>query len=62
MLGHCKRCRKTTAFVDGECQRCKFLRAHGLRKAMDPATKEHLRALGKWRRGARATDPRQEAK
>lgn len=60
MLKHCGRCRMTTAFVDGACQRCRFQVAHGLRKPMPGEVKEKLHALNDWRRGKRTTDPRVE--
>jgi hypothetical protein len=60
MLKHCGRCKRTTAFVDGQCQRCKFRAEHGLVKRMPEATKIKLRDLNDYRRGKRATDPRLE--
>ena len=60
MLKHCGRCKRTTAFVDGKCQRCKFLVEHGVRKRMSEETKARLKAVNDWRRGKRATDPRLE--
>lgn len=50
MLKHCGRCRMTTAWVEGACQRCAFLREHGVRKAMSDETKAELRAVNAERR------------
>lgn len=60
MLRHCARCHMTTAHVDDACQRCKVREALAPKKKMDAETKRKLRDLNDWRRGKRATDPRQE--
>jgi hypothetical protein len=64
-MRHCAKCERTTAHLDGVCQRCVVLKKYpkrGNRKPMDAATKEHLKQMRLWRAGKRATDPRLEIK
>ena len=60
MLKHCGRCKMTTSWTDDKCNRCKFHIEHGLRQPMPDEVKAHLHALTDYRKGKRATDPRQE--
>ena len=60
MLRHCARCEMTTAHDADGCARCRFVKANKKAKTMSAETKARLRALGEWRKGKRATDPRLE--
>lgn len=62
-MKQCEKCERTTAHLDGVCQRCRVLKMYpkrGGRKPMDAATKEALKQLRLWRAGKRDTDPRLE--
>jgi len=58
VLRHCGRCRKTTAHVNDECQRCVFLKAY--RKPMTDEAKARLTEANKRRKREREARKRDE--